>query len=99
MDGGTERISPEGYSVTDDERLYLQALCDGPKRPAEIATELAESGAIATELAPDPSEGPHRAETVADRLAYLTEYAGTEHLVERHGDVFALTDDGRAIFY
>lgn len=51
----------------------------------------------ATELAPDPSEGPHRAETVADRLAYLTAYAGTEHLVERHGDVFGLTDDGRGI--
>lgn len=93
-----ERISPHGYSVTDDERLYLQALCDGPKRPAEIATELADAGVTATELALDPSEGPHRAETVADRLAYLTAYEGTEHLVERHGDVFALTDDGRAIF-
>jgi len=71
MHRGTERISYEGDSVTDDECPYLQALCDGPKRPAEIATELAESSAIATELTHDLSEGPHRAETVTDRLAYL----------------------------
>jgi hypothetical protein len=83
-----ERISPEGYSITEDEQAYPRQLCDGPKRPMEVAVAL--SG--------DPSEGPHRAETVADRLAYLTAYEGTEHLVERHGDVFALTDDGRAIF-
>jgi hypothetical protein len=96
--GDKKRISAEGYSITEDEQAYLRQLCDGPKRPAEIATELADAGVTATELAPDPSEGPRRAETVADRLAYLVAYEGTEHLVERHGDVFALTDAGHVIF-
>lgn len=84
-----DRISPEGYSVTADEKRYLRCLCDGPKDPHEIADE----------VAADPSVSKaHRPETVADRLAYLVDYGGTEHLVERDGGRYRLTEDGQAIF-
>jgi hypothetical protein len=50
-------------------------------------------------LASEPSVSKaHRAATVADRLAYLAGYGGTEHLVKRDGDRYRLTEDGRAIF-
>jgi hypothetical protein len=39
----------------------------------------------------------HRSETVADRLAYLTRDSGTEHLLDRDGDRYALTEDGKAV--
>lgn len=83
-----ECISLEGYSVTDHEFRYLQALCDGPKHPTDIAAELAADSLLVK----------HRAGTIADRLEYLAAYKGTEHLVERDGGQYALTEDGRVIF-
>lgn len=84
-----ERMSLKGYSVTEDEKRYLRRLCDVPKDAHELANELAD----------DPSvEKEHGPKTVTDRLAYLARYSGTGHLIERDGDWFALTEDGRAIF-
>jgi hypothetical protein len=84
---GKKRISTEGYSVTDDEFQYLRALCDGSKRLTDVAVKLSSN----------LSEGPHRAEIVADRLAYLAEYEGTAHFIKHHGDMFMLTESGQAI--
>jgi hypothetical protein len=87
---GKERISPHGYAVTDDKKLYLRRLCDGPKDAHDLVDD----------LAADPSvEKAHRPETVVGRLAYLARYGGTAHLVERdERDRYRLTEDGRAIF-
>ena len=84
-----ERISPHGYNVTDDEKLYLRRLCDGPKDAYELANELADDPSVEKEHGPD---------TVADRLTYIVRYDGTEHLIERDGGRYRLTEDGRAIF-
>lgn len=84
-----ERVSPEGYSVTADEKRYLRCLCGGAKTAEQIADELAADPAVSK---------AHPAATVADRLAYLVDYGGTEHLVERAGAEYRLTDAGRALF-
>jgi len=40
-DDATDRISPHGYSVTDDEKVYLRRLCDGPADAHEFVDALA----------------------------------------------------------
>jgi len=84
-----DRISPEGYSVADDEKMYLRQLYDMPNDTHEIADALA---------ADPPVSKAHRPTTVDDRLAYLADYGGTEHLLERDEDRYWLTEDGKPIF-
>jgi hypothetical protein len=87
---GKERISPEGYSVTADEKQYLRCLCGGSKTAEQIADEVAADPVVSN---------AHPPATVADRLAYPARYGGTEHLLDRDGDRYALTEDGKVIFY